>query len=143
MDKKMKFIISIFCFSIIVGCQNQIDPETAYREKEKLFYINRPDYREQMRKTILPNDYSIEKKLLLIAHGFDPNVRLCLAAQFSREIEENASLKKEVITYLNSDDPALAWSAAWLCDKCLADSPDPMPTFRREDVREFENKYQQ
>jgi len=138
----MKLIITIFGLAILFGCQTKVDPETAYREKEKLFYTNRPDYWDQMKNSILPKDYSTERKLLLIAHGFDPHVRLGLAIQFSGEIEKDESLKKEVLTYLKSEDPALAWSVAWLCDKCLSDSPDPMPTYNRKDVRLFEDKYQ-
>ncbi len=101
-------------------------------------------YWKQVEAQRFPLEYGMEKKLLLIAHGFDPHVRGGFAADLWDDIRDSEQQKRELFSYMKSDDPALAWAAAWVVEKTgyYSESDcDFEETYEREDVKAFEEKY--
>ena len=135
LSKKMKIITAIILVSL-VSCSTSQSEYQEYLEKQELLYDSRPDYWAQVDKMKLPKHYSIEQKLRIIAHGFDPHIRLNLAGILAEQ-EDHESIKQ----YLNSKDPAIAWAAAWTLRKCYGDTSGHS-TYKRRDIINFETLYQ-
>jgi hypothetical protein len=124
------------------GCASPNAYERHIRA-EALAYDQRPDYIAQRARIRLPKNYSVENKLRLIAHGFDPHVRLVLAGQLADDMDHDDTLRRKVLAFMESKDPDLAWASAWVCEKCVEGGPDATPTYRRPDVMQFEQMYHQ
>lgn len=141
----IKLSIYIACLSIFCSCTCQQHIDGSTRPLDPVYDDYNSGYWKQVQANQFPTKYSMDEQLLLIAHGFDTNVRAGFAGNLWDEIKNSENQRQQLAAFLESDNPALAWAAAWTIEKSsnIQSLHDYKAIYQRADVIAFELRFHQ